>query len=1032
MSADSLETPSKLRWHQSLRWPLLSAGLLIALLFAAASYFGNERLVIEPLREDADRQSARQADHAETALRALLTETETLASALAVVATRLGSDSQALRAELPKLVAGSPLADEIAAFGFWPAPGAFRRGVHRHSLKWLRSSDGVWQLRTDWNDPANVSWHAESWYTPTAWTAPGRCVWSDLRREPLSGRLLVTCSVPMRSAEGFHGAVTVSLTAGALAQRLHGLTERGSYALVFDRSNQLLYTPAALVGSAAANVAELAQRQTAYAPLALALHDINERAVRHSAELAAYRPEAIDHVHEKSRDLPRLDVQLLLAGLWLAQSDESPPAAASLSLAQDPVIGDAATLGIRALPGSLWKLAVGTPRRGSPALREFGELPQFGISAGAVVGAALLLLLFADLMLVRPLRRLTGRVLRPADEDSPLADGSHGEIAVLAKAFDQRAAQLRALDDRLRAALGSLRRSSDDDSRISALPTAAQGGRLERALRSMSDALLLTDSDGNVQFMNRAAEVIAGIRLDEAQGKTADEVLPLLDSEQRRPMRGLVAACLESGRGTEQPVHAYLETRGGHQLPVAVAISAIREGKNVSGSTVLVQDARALFERLKDGEGGQSVDPLTGLRSRLAFDTDLARLADNVRLGATTAATLLYLDVDKLSQINDGSGTDAGDEFLRQFARLLEGSVGPDHKLYRLGGDRFAALMDIESEAESEAAAELVRADVESWGFQWKGESFETSVSGGLVMVTKDAGRPLEILKSAETACQEAKTQGRNRIELYHAAPMSRTRRRDDQVWIDHIRRGLAEDCFHLSTQMIKPMQRDLAQDGEIFEILLLLEDEEGFWAAASAFMPAAERYHLATELDRWVIRRIFEQLAGDSALMGRISMCSINLSGQSIEENSFIDFLVSEVESSRVDPRKLCFEITERAINARLATAREFIHTLKQLGCRICVEDFTSGMAGAGLLKELPVDMIKLAPSLTRRITEDNADRLAVESLHKIAHLLHKRTIATQIESQEALHILQGIGIDYVQGYAVAKPSPMLFSNAA
>ena len=431
--------------------------------------------------------------------------------------------------------------------------------------------------------------------------------------------------------------------------------------------------------------------------------------------------------------------------------------------------------------------------------------------------------------------------------------------------------------------------------------------------------------------------------------------------------------------------------------------------------------------KLRETLNEQSIrDPLTGSLNRQSFDAELASRCEATRLAGASSFFLLYADIDGMQRINDACGTAGGDEFLRQFARLMQNDVGSANPVYRLHADKFAALLATPEKAEAQVAAELLRADVQSWGFTWKNQTLEVGLTLSLIEVDRSSGRPVDILRIADQVCQQAKSEGRGRVVSGLARP-PRGQQRDDRQWLDHIKRGLAQDRFHLSTQQLRRLQRG-GESGEVFATLLLLEDEEGFWSGTDAFMPAAERHGLSPQLDRWMLEQVFSRLAGDSALLGELEFCMLPLSAGSLQLPSFLDFILERFKESSVPPGKICFDLRETDVNARLSTARDFITALSRAGVRFCLSEVSTRPASYSLIKELPVSLIRIDPLLTRRVVSDQVDRLAVESLHKIARTLGKRSIATGIQDAEMLRVIQGIGIDFAQGNAVARATPLLF----
>jgi EAL domain-containing protein (putative c-di-GMP-specific phosphodiesterase class I) len=322
--------------------------------------------------------------------------------------------------------------------------------------------------------------------------------------------------------------------------------------------------------------------------------------------------------------------------------------------------------------------------------------------------------------------------------------------------------------------------------------------------------------------------------------------------------------------------------------------------------------------------------------------------------------------------------------------------------------------------------AEALRQTVVQFPFVWQSRSFSVSVSIGLVSIASAALTLADVLKAADAACYLAKEKGRNRIHIYQPNDTEVSIRQGEMEWVGRIQQAIEEDRLRLYAQEIVPVCAPTDSVKHI-EILLRMIDERGDLVPPMAFIPAAERYNLMPSIDRWVIRKTFSTLAQLRARGEREvpDMCSINLSGASFIDELFLQFVRDQFVQSSIPHAAICFEITETAAIANLGKAERFIHELRALGCKFSLDDFGAGMSSFAYLKHLPVDFLKIDGVFVKDMATDPIDRAMVESINHIGHVMGKVTIAEFVESNEILERLRQIGVDYAQGFGIARPEP-------
>jgi len=286
-----------------------------------------------------------------------------------------------------------------------------------------------------------------------------------------------------------------------------------------------------------------------------------------------------------------------------------------------------------------------------------------------------------------------------------------------------------------------------------------------------------------------------------------------------------------------------------------------------------------------------------------------------------------------------------------------------------------------------------------------------------------------EAMRVADMACYRAKEGGRNQVFIYQTEDIEMSRREGDMDWVRRLRLALEHNRFRLHAQTITALQGSSAGSGLHLEVLLrLAEDNTEEPIAPGCFIPAAEHYGMMPAIDRWVVRHTLDALAQHQAAGAHpaVHTCAINLSGTSLGDESLLRYIHREIEQSGVDPRRLCFEITETSAISHLPSAVRLMKDLQQLGCRFALDDFGVGMSSFTYLKHLPVDYLKIDGSFVRDLLDDPTNRAMVEMINHIGHVMGKETIAEFAESMDIVDALRTIGVDHAQGYALSRPVPL------
>ncbi len=542
--------------------------------------------------------------------------------------------------------------------------------------------------------------------------------------------------------------------------------------------------------------------------------------------------------------------------------------------------------------------------------------------------------------------------------------------------------------------------------------------KLSRAVEASSSAVIITDVDGQIEYVNPRFYETTGYSREEVLGKN-----PRFLQSGESPQAVYADLWHTISTGGEWKGEFHNRKKDGSLYWARNSISGVRDSEDVVTHFICIQDDVTHEYELTEKLSYQaSHDLLTGLINRREFERRIDRLLLTAPHNSYEHA-LCYMDLDQFKVVNDTCGHTAGDEMLRQIATLLQKTVRQRDTLARLGGDEFGVLMEHCSLKDAQRAATSVLEALQDYQFSWEGYSFSVGVSIGVVSLADVPPNMTELLKSADAACYVAKDMGRNRIHVYNCEDSEITQRHGEMQWVNRINQALEQDRFCLYAQAIVSLDNN---SGEHYELLVRMLGEDGNTIPPGAFLPAAERYTLMSKIDRWVINKSFDFLESQPQLLERIESVAINLSGQSLAESDFQNFVISKLRSSPIPPGKICFEITETAAIASLSVATVFISKMKVMGCRFALDDFGSGLSSFGYLKNLEVDYLKIDGMFVKDIVHDPIDRAMVKSINEIGQVMGMKTIAEFVENDEIKGMLREIGVNYAQGYGIGKPVPV------
>jgi diguanylate cyclase (GGDEF)-like protein len=416
-----------------------------------------------------------------------------------------------------------------------------------------------------------------------------------------------------------------------------------------------------------------------------------------------------------------------------------------------------------------------------------------------------------------------------------------------------------------------------------------------------------------------------------------------------------------------------------------------------------------------------SHDALTGLINRHEFERRAERLISTAQKHEAEHA-LCFMDLDQFKVINDTCGHIAGDELLRQLGHVLENTVRQSDTLARLGGDEFGVLLENCTQKQALRMATELQQTIQDFQFSWGERTFRIGVSIGLVAITETIPSLVELLQQADAACYVAKDLGRNRIHVFHPGDTEMSLRHGEMQWVARINHALEENRFILYAQNIVPLDKGTDMQ---YELLLRMIDKQGNIIPPGAFLSAAERYDLMDKLDAWTIENAFKLMASHPVFVEQIHFITINLSGQSLTKVKFLNSLIARIKESKINPSKICFEITETAAISNFKAATTFIPKLRELGCHFALDNFGSGLSSFGYLKNLQVDYLKIDGMFVKDIVDDPIDHAMVKSINDIGHVMGMKTIGEFVENDDIKDMLRMIGVDYAQGYGIGRPQP-------
>jgi diguanylate cyclase (GGDEF)-like protein/PAS domain S-box-containing protein len=557
-----------------------------------------------------------------------------------------------------------------------------------------------------------------------------------------------------------------------------------------------------------------------------------------------------------------------------------------------------------------------------------------------------------------------------------------------------------------------------------------QKQRAEVTLHSIGDAVITTDAQGHVEFMNPMAERLSGWALQRARGRPLSEVLRLVDASTGQPVGSAMPLALAENRTVCFGREIDLVGPDGSRIGIDDSAAPIHDAEGrVAGGVLIFRDVSTARGVARQRSWEAAHDSLTGLPNRREFERLVESAVESAR-AAGKQHVVCYMDLDQFKVVNDTCGHGAGDDLLKRAAALLGSHIRASDTLARLGGDEFGLLLEGCSLDRAELICVNLLAAVRDFRFLWEGKVFSIGVSIGIAQVVGD-GDASEVLGTADTACYWAKEQGRNRACVYRRGDTDLDARRLQVGWVARINAALVEERFVLYGQAYRLLTAEAGVPCHL-EVLLRMVDEDGSLVPPGSFLPAAERYNLMPAIDRWVVRRVFAAYRDLVAARGGGPLtCAINLSATTLNSEGFLDFVRQQAHDCAMPAGSICFEITESSAINNLRHAIEFMRACKAMGFLFALDDFGTGMSSFGYLKDLPVDYLKIDGSFIKNLAHNEVDRAMTEAINRIGHIMGLKTVAEYAENEAIIDRLRQMGVDFAQGYGVCRPSPLIPQKA-
>lgn len=540
------------------------------------------------------------------------------------------------------------------------------------------------------------------------------------------------------------------------------------------------------------------------------------------------------------------------------------------------------------------------------------------------------------------------------------------------------------------------------------------------------EAIVILNEDKKIVYLNPEAENMLSCKLRRVMGRQYSDVFTLLNTKTRRELQGLLSKGIKSLQTVTK--ECLLQTEMNQTFTIELVQVPLREYDDQTQEHFMlllrnITERKALESKLSNLE---KFDGLTRLLNRKSFDAEVKQLIDNAHKH-DSKHVLAYFSIDQFQLINDSIGYASGDKLIISMGDLIKKHILKSLDIVgRVGPNEFAVVFCERKLASAMKSIQDILKDVSEQPFMARGQQYSISMSAGFVVIDSETTSSTRAISEANTACSLASKKGGNRISAYRAEDHEIQKLEGNIEWVMILKKSLQENRFRMHAQPIHPLnEADFKKPFHHYELLIRLSDERGNPISPDEFISAAEYYSMMPALDRWVVSHTLKQIS-QIPEQSPLPVFSINLSGQSLNDPHFLDFIMKEISSTKVHPQMLCFEITEQVAVEDLTLINKLISSLKALGCKFSLDDFGTGVSSYGYLRSLDVDYLKIDGSFVKNIVNDEVAKTMVQSINQVGHTMNLEVIAEYVENQKIIDILREMGVDYGQGYEIGRPGPL------
>lgn len=545
--------------------------------------------------------------------------------------------------------------------------------------------------------------------------------------------------------------------------------------------------------------------------------------------------------------------------------------------------------------------------------------------------------------------------------------------------------------------------------------------RAEVTLHSIGDAVITTNVDGKIEYMNKVAQNLTAWKFDDAKNKSIQDVFKIKDVDTDEEIHDIVRSCLDENISINKSM-IILISKNGNEKHIESSISPILKTSGNAEGVVIVFHDETQRRQLENTIKHQAAhDALTDLLNRDTFNDELTAYIFDTNHN-DKEHVLCYLDLDNFKLINDTAGQNAGDQCLIQTTSVIQSCIRSDDILGRLGGDEFGLILQNCDQDSANRICKSIAQAITKMSFKWEGCDYKLSVSIGISPLNKSIIDSPDAIRKADLACYTAKDKGKGNIYIYEEKDSELIRHQEESYWATHINEAIENNRLRLFGQRIVSFKNNPLHNNHV-EILVRLLDDDNQLIMPNAFIPAAERYNLMHLIDYEVIKKTFSFMNEYADIGDNNTYFSINLSGNSINQENIIEDIKALINRFDITANQICFEITETSAIKNLKQAKRLITELQELGVRFALDDFGSGLSSFQYLKSLPVNYLKIDGSFVADMVNNNIDHAMVAAINEVAHIMGIETIAEYVENDQIIKKLQKLKVDFGQGYGIEQP---------